>query len=104
MDLSYNQRYYLANREKLIAYQYKYRHEQSDKFTSYQRRYKKELYKKPEARRFIIEYQREYRRLNPQKYHQKRKILDNKKNSKENELNDKIVINHNINKLIQFNI
>ncbi len=102
MDLSYNQRYYLANREKLIAYQYKYRHEQADKFTSYQRRYKAELYNKPETRRFIIEYQREYRRKNPHRYHQ-HKSLD-EKNSKENEMIDKIVIIHNINKLIEFKI
>lgn len=104
MDLSYNQKYYLANKEKLIAYQYKYRQENPDKITSYQRRYKSELYKNPEARRFIVEYQREYRRLNPQKYHQKRQILDNKKKTKENEPNEKLIINHNINKLIQFKI
>lgn len=104
MDLSYNQKYYLENKEKLIAYQYKYRQENREKFASYQRRYKMELYKKPEGRRLVVEYQREYRRLNPHRYHQKGKNLDNKKKSKENEPNEKIVIHHNINKLIQFNI
>ena len=104
MDLSYNQKYYLANKEKLIAYQLIYRQNNPHKFTSYQRRYKSELYKKPEARKYIVEYQREYRRLNPQKYHQKRKNLDNKKKSKENEPYEKLTIFRNINKLIEFNI
>ncbi len=102
MDLSYNQKYYLANKEKLIAYQLIYRQNNPHKFTSYQRRYKKELYKKPEARRFIIEYQREYRRKNPHRYHQ-HKSLD-EKNNKENEPNQKLTIIRNINKIIQFNI